>query len=87
MLSSRWEGYPNALLENYYLNTPLVATRCVPVVERLVKEGVNGLAVSPEPGAQDLAEAIFRTANLDRRNVRNEPLEYFDFNEFLIAKC
>ena len=42
ILSSYKEGFPNVMLENYYLNTPLVATKCVPIVEQLIINGKNG---------------------------------------------
>lgn len=47
ILSSRWEGFPNVLLENYYLNKPIVSTRCVPIIEDLIKESVNGSLCHP----------------------------------------
>ena len=42
ILSSYKEGFPNVMLENYYLNTPIVATKCVPIVEQLIINGRNG---------------------------------------------
>ena len=41
ILSSHREGFPNVLLENYYLNTPIVATRCVPIVQQLIENAIN----------------------------------------------
>lgn len=48
ILSSRWEGYPNVLLECLYLRKTVIATRCVPIVEKLVKDGKNGFLVDNE---------------------------------------
>lgn len=45
VLSSRWEGLPNALLENLYLGKPAIATRCVPIINTLITEGKNGYTV------------------------------------------
>ena len=42
ILSSYKEGFPNVMLENYYLNTPIVATKCVPIVEQLIINEQNG---------------------------------------------
>ena len=48
VLSSRQEGLPNVLLEAFYLNRPLVATRCVPIIEKIIHEGRNGYTVDVE---------------------------------------
>lgn len=42
VLSSRHEGLPNVLLEALYLKTPVVATKCIPIISRIVKENLNG---------------------------------------------
>jgi len=57
-LSSRWEGLPNVVLENLYLGTPVVATRCVPVLSKLIKDEKNGKLVDIE-NVEQMAEAIF----------------------------
>ena len=72
VLSSRWEGFPNALLENYHLNTPIVATRCVPIIEELVTEGVNGALCDPDDEI-GLASAIRRGLSINRHDVKNPP--------------
>jgi glycosyltransferase involved in cell wall biosynthesis len=45
---SRLEGLPNALIEAMYLGVPVVATRCIPVVDRIVDNGYNGYIVNSE---------------------------------------
>ena len=57
VLSSRHEAMPNVLLECLYLGKPVVATRCVPVIERLVQEGKNGFRVDIE-NPEQMARAI-----------------------------
>lgn len=57
VLSSRWEGMPNVLLEAMYLGTPVASFKCIPIIERIVKDGVMGsLAEAENP--QSLAAAM-----------------------------
>lgn len=50
VLSSRWEGMPNVLLEAMYLGTPVASFKCIPIIERIVKDGVTGcLAEADNP--------------------------------------
>ena len=50
VLSSRWEGLPNTVLENLYLKKPIVSTRCIPFMESLITDGDNGYLVEVEDG-------------------------------------
>lgn len=71
VLSSRWEGFPNAMIENYYLNTPIVATKCVPVISELVVDGVNGYKCEIED-SNELYIAIKKCIiNIPRVKVSN----------------
>lgn len=63
VLSSRMEGCPNVLLEANYLNKRLVATQCVPIVEQVVHNGVNGYIV-PVDDSQALADAMLKACDL-----------------------
>lgn len=63
VLSSRWEGLPNTLLENLYLEKPVVATRCVPMVSDLIQQGENGFLVDVED-EESLAAAIINYKRL-----------------------
>lgn len=66
VLSSRWEGLPNTVLENMYLKKPIVSTRCIPFMETLIKDGDNGYLV--EVGNTDaLSEKILGFKNLMMR--------------------
>ena len=48
VLSSRWEGLPNTVLENLYLKKPIVSTRCISFMESLITQGDNGYLVDIE---------------------------------------
>lgn len=65
VLSSRNEGLPNVLIEALYLGIPVAATTCVPVIERIVSEGVNGFLAENENHIQ-LANAMIKAAKLGR---------------------
>ena len=61
VMPSRYEGLPNSLIEAMYIGKPVVATRCIPVVDRIVKEGYNGFIIDPEDVAamaQKMEEAL-----------------------------
>ncbi|WP_345974741.1 glycosyltransferase [Sulfurimonas sp. HSL3-7] len=45
VLSSRWEGMPNTVIENLYLRKPIVATNCIPYMNKLIQNGKNGFLV------------------------------------------
>ena len=57
VLSSRWEGLPNAVLENLYLKKPIVATKCFSYIHEIIKDGLNGILVNIED-TDNLAKAI-----------------------------
>jgi len=66
VLSSRWEGLPNTVLENLYLNKPVVSTRCIPFMDTLISEGENGFLVEVEDvGA--LADAILNYKKINMK--------------------
>lgn len=48
VMPSRFEGLPNSLIDAMYLGKPVVATRCIPVIDRIVKDGYNGIVVESE---------------------------------------
>ncbi len=62
VLSSRWEGLPNVVLEALYLQTPVIATRCIPFLSELIHEGENGFLVNVE----DSDDLSYNLLNLDK---------------------
>lgn len=65
VLSSRNEGLPNVLIESLYLGTPVAATKCIPVISRIVCEGVNGFLAETE-NCESLANAMLKASVLGR---------------------
>ncbi len=69
VLSSRMEGLPNVVLEAMYFNRPIVATKCVPIIETLIHDGENGYKIEPN-NPEELAIAMEKVVNLT--DVKNE---------------
>lgn len=70
-LTSRHEGFPNAVLENFYLNTPVVSTNCVPIVGELIDDGVNGYLANVSD-FEDIADSLNKAyMNLSKSNIKN----------------
>lgn len=63
VMPSRFEGLPNALIEAMYLQRPVVATECLPVISRIVRNGYNGYVV-PVEDAEAMAEAMIAALGL-----------------------
>lgn len=65
VLSSRWEGLPNVLIEALYLGTPIAAFKCIPIIERIADEGVTGFLAEKE-NVDELAKAMINSLKLGR---------------------
>lgn len=68
VLPSRFEGLPNSLLEALYLKTPVVATMSVPIVGRIVENGVNGYSV-PVDDVDAVADAMSKAVKLESKGL------------------
>ena len=78
VLSSRWEGLPNVLIEAQYLGTPAAAFKCIPVVERIVEVGKNGYLAEKE-NVSELASAMINALSLGRIESSYNPSHLEDF--------
>lgn len=63
VLPSRIEGLPNSLIEAQYLGRPAVAATCIPIISRIVEDGVTGYTVPPED-PEAMAEAMLKAPAL-----------------------
>ncbi len=82
VLSSKWEGLPNVLIEALALKIPIVSTNCKSGPSEILENGKWGRLV--EVGDYHaMAEAIIETLNSKRKidqNELNEYLKIFDIN-------
>jgi glycosyltransferase involved in cell wall biosynthesis len=78
VMPSRFEGLPNSLIDAMYLGKPVVATRCIPVIERIVKDGYNGIVVESE-NIKALAEGMKNTPLLKDFKMTYHPATCEDF--------
>lgn len=78
VLPSRIEGLPNSLIEAQYMGCPAVATTCIPIVSRIVKDGVTGYLV-PSEDSDAMAEAMFKAPRLGRIKMEYESASNEEF--------
>ena len=67
VLSSRWEGLPNVLVEALYLKIPVAAFKCIPIIERMVRDGLDGYLAEKED-VKGLSVAIEKSLLLEGTN-------------------
>lgn len=86
VLSSRWEGLPNVLIESLYLGTPAAAFGCIPVILRIITEGVDG-HIAEKGNPSSLAETMIKTAQMKRVQPTYKSASVEDFHYILSNGC
>jgi glycosyltransferase involved in cell wall biosynthesis len=80
VLSSRWEGLPNVILELIHFNKPIVSTDCVPVIKRIIGPN-NGVLVNTDDIdslAQGILIGLDSKTNYLYKNTKAEFIEVFN---------
>ena len=83
VLSSRREGLPNTVLENLYLQKPIIATRCIPFMNQLIRDGQNGLLVDVE-NIEQLAQAILTYQKINMSESEHLLPKQSDINKLFL---
>lgn len=84
VLSSRWEGLPNVMIEALYLGTPVAAFKCIPIIERIVNEGENGYLADAE-NVCHLSESMHKAVSLGRIKSTYDSANSRDFESILLG--
>lgn len=82
VLSSRWEGLPNVMIESLYLGTPVAAFKCIPVIERIVTNEIDGFLAEKE-NVKSLALAMIAASKLGRVKSVYKSASISDFHHVL----
>ena len=72
VMPSRYEGTPNSLIEAMYVGCPIVATRCIPMIDRMVQDRYNGILV-PSEDIPAMSQAMMEAPKLKNFQMTYHP--------------
>ena len=78
VLSSNFEGLPNVILENLYLEKPIIATNSIQYLNKLIHNSKNGF-ITNVGDYRDMADKILKYKSLKPYNTYKSD----DINEVL----
>jgi glycosyltransferase involved in cell wall biosynthesis len=78
ILSSKIEGFPNALIEASYLGVPCVTTRCLKLMDDIIENSRNGYVVDVDD-VEGMAQAMMKAVNIKKCEMIYKPGETEDF--------
>lgn len=85
VLSSLWEGFPNAIIEAMACGTPVISTNCSSGPKEIITSCVNGLLVPPE-NPEEMAKAILEVLTNKKLSEKIAEAGSKKVNEFDIKK-
>ncbi|WP_171373103.1 glycosyltransferase [Vibrio kanaloae] len=80
ILSSRYEGFPNVVLESLTLGCPVIARNCPGGLTEIIRESVNGFLY--EDNFDDVSRK-FMLENFDRDIIKHDVVERFNQDALL----
>lgn len=64
VLSSVYEGLPNAMIDAMFLGIPVAATHCIPYISQVIKDDVNGYSCDCKD-ERGLADCMLKSSRID----------------------
>jgi glycosyltransferase involved in cell wall biosynthesis len=83
VLTSRNEGLPNVVIESLFLGTPVTVTASIPIISRIVRNGIDGYVVDVDDIA-GIAKGMIESPKLGRVMSNYKSAAAGDFQKLFI---